>query len=299
MNNCLQLEINEPNAQSLIERYCIGENTDGFPLRGTGLHRRHNRAMLKGVMDSNNAAALIKASRTLARRADALRFSPPVAYVYNPLIYAREPAEHYLARYGRGPKRVIFLGMNPGPWGMAQTGVPFGEIAAVRDWMGLEGRVNAPAQFCPARPVSGFACRRSEVSGRRLWTLMRERFGSPQSFFAGHFVTNYCPLMFLEARGGNRTPDKLPRREREPLLEICDAHLRAVIAALEPEVVIGIGKFTESRIRALAASGSRPPSFRCAGILHPSPANPRANRGWAELAAAQLAELGVWDGSGS
>ena len=247
-------------------------------------------------MASNSADALIKASRTLARQTEALRFSPPVAYVYNPLIYAREPAEHYLARYGRGPKRVIFLSMNPGPWGMAPTGVRVGEIAAVRDWMGLEGRVAAPAHSCPAKPVSAFACRRSEVSGRRLWGLMRERFGAAEAFFDGHFVTNYCPLMFLEARGGNRTPDKLPRREREPLLEICDAHLRAVIAALEPEVVIGVGRFTESRIRALAASGSQSPSFRPAGILHPSPANPRANQGWAELAAAQLAELGVWPG---
>jgi single-strand selective monofunctional uracil DNA glycosylase len=250
-------------------------------------------------MTDKRAAALIAASRSLARKAEALRFAEPVAWVYNPLIYAREPAEAYLTRCGQGPKRVLFVGMNPGPWGMAQTGVPFGEIAAVRDWMGISGRVDAPREPCPARPVSGFACRRSEVSGRRLWGLMQERFGAAGNFFADHFVTNYCPLMFLEVRGANRTPDKLPRSERETLFAVCDEHLRSVITALEPEVVIGVGKFTENRIRALADTASRPPSYCPAGILHPSPANPRANRGWAEQAAARLVELGVWSHPGN
>ena len=35
-------------------------------------------------------------------------------------------------------KRVVFLGMNPGPFGMAQVGVPFGEVAAVRDWLRID-----------------------------------------------------------------------------------------------------------------------------------------------------------------
>jgi single-strand selective monofunctional uracil DNA glycosylase len=253
--------------------------------------------MLGPDMNDVRAAALIAASRTLAGQADKLRFGPPVAWVYNPLLYAREPAEAYLARYGRGRKRVLFVGMNPGPWGMAQTGVPFGEIAAVRDWMGIGGRVGAPAHPCPGKPVSGFACPRSEVSGRRLWGLMRERFGSARDFFAGHFVTNYCPLMFLEAGGANRTPDKLPKAEREPLFEICGAHLEAVIAALEPEHVIGVGRFTAGRVQALADASSRAPGFRPGGILHPSPASPRANRNWAESAAAELAALGVWPGA--
>jgi single-strand selective monofunctional uracil DNA glycosylase len=245
-------------------------------------------------MTDRRAAALIAASRTLASRSQALRFAAPTAWVYNPLLYAQAPAESYLVRYGRGRKRVLFVGMNPGPWGMAQTGVPFGEIAAVRDWMGIAGRVDSPAKVCPAKPVSGFACPRSEVSGRRLWGLMQERFGEAPAFFAEHFVTNYCPLMFLEERGANRTPDKLPEREREPLFALCDAHLQAVISCLEPEYVIGVGKFTEGRIRALAADASRTPAFKPAGILHPSPASPRANRGWAEAAAARLASLGVW-----
>ncbi|MBQ8445463.1 MAG: single-stranded DNA-binding protein, partial [Opitutales bacterium] len=80
---------------------------------------------------------LIAATRELSDAVGALKFSEPVAYVYNPLEYARETHEQFLARYGNGSKRFVFLGMNPGPFGMAQTGVPFGEIDAVQNWLGI------------------------------------------------------------------------------------------------------------------------------------------------------------------
>jgi len=105
--------------------------------------------------------------------------------------------------------------MNPGPFGMAQIGVPFGEIASARDWLGLEGPVGQPRTVNPKRPVEGFACARSEVSGQRLWGLFRARFGAPEAFFAEHFVANYCPLVFFEG-GRNLTPDKLPMAEHAP-----------------------------------------------------------------------------------
>ena len=138
--------------------------------------------------------ALIAASRTLADRLRPLTFSK-ASHVYLPLDYAREPHEAYLKRFGGGKKRVVFLGMNPGPFGMAQTGVPFGEIPAVRDWMGISAPVGKPAIEHPKRPVEGFACLKSEVSGRRLWGLFAERFGSADDFFRDHFVINYCPLI--------------------------------------------------------------------------------------------------------
>src|SRR5690606_6715112 len=127
--------------------------------------------------------------------------------------------------YGRGPKEILLLGMNPGPFGMAQTGVPFGEIAAVRDWLGVRGVVGRPAIEHPKRPVQGFGCHRSEGSGKRLWGWAQDRFGEPERFFDRFFVVNYCPLVFLEVGGRNRTPDKLPVREREPLFEACDRAL--------------------------------------------------------------------------
>ncbi len=238
---------------------------------------------------SSTASRLIDAARALSGQVDALPFAAPVSHVYNPLDYAWEVHCNYLQRYGNGNKRVVFLGMNPGPFGMAQTGVPFGEIAAVRDWLGLEGPVGKPERENPKRPVEGFACSRGEVSGQRLWGLFRERFGTPEAFFAEHFVANYCPLVFFE-EGRNLTPDKLPAREAEPLQAACDAHLRAMIEALAPEWVIGVGAWAEKRAT-LALAGL---PVRFGRILHPSPASPAANRGWAPAATRQLVELGIW-----
>jgi single-strand selective monofunctional uracil DNA glycosylase len=234
--------------------------------------------------------SIIKAARALAAQTAELRFAAPVCHVYNPLLYAREAHEIYLQRFGATQKEVIFLGMNPGPFGMAQTGVPFGEIAAVRDWMNIRATVGRPAQEHPKRPVLGFDCARSEVSGKRLWGLFARRFGSPEKFFARHFVVNYCPLAFLSATGSNLTPDKLRPAERESLERICNAHLRLALEILRPGWVIGVGAFARERAE-IAAEGL---PVRVGQILHPSPASPAANRGWAEKAAAQLEALGVW-----
>lgn len=228
-------------------------------------------------------------SRRLARAVDALAFAPPVTHVYDPLVYAREPHERYLARWARPGIEALLVGMNPGPFGMAQTGVPFGEVTLVREWLGIEGRVERPEREHPARPIEGFACRRSEVSGARLWGWARARFGTPEAFFARFFVWNYCPLVFMEASGKNRTPDKLPAGERAPLFAACDEALRAITAHLRPELVVGVGAFARERAReALAGS-----PVRIGTILHPSPASPAANRDWVGQVERALAELGV------
>lgn len=179
--------------------------------------------------------------------------------------------------------------MNPGPFGMVQCGVPFGEIAAVRDWLGIETAVGKPVLENPARPIDGFACTRSEVSGRRLWGLFRERFGSADAFFAEHFVANYCPLAFFD-HGRNLTPDKLSAAEAAPLYAACDAHLKTLVDTLQAEWLIGVGAFAEARAAA-ALSGT---AVKIGRILHPSPASPAANRGWSEAATRQLDALGVW-----
>jgi single-strand selective monofunctional uracil DNA glycosylase len=173
---------------------------------------------------------------------------------------------------------------------MAQTGVPFGEISAVRDWMKISAAIGRPAREHPKRPVLGFACARSEISGQRLWGLFARRFGTAEKFFTRHFVVNYCPLAFLTATGSNLTPDKLRPEEREALGRICDAHLRRVLEILRPKWVIGVGAFATERAE-IAAAGL---PVRVGQILHPSPASPAANRGWAEQAAAQLETAGVW-----
>ena len=234
---------------------------------------------------------LIAAAREISTQVDRLKFKSPVAHVYNPLAYAWVAHEKYLRQFGGGKKRVVFLGMNPGPFGMVQTGVPFGEVAAVRDWMGICEKIGRPGGEHPKRPVTGFDCPRSEVSGRRLWKLFSGRFGSPATFFTGHFVANYCPLAFLADSGANVTPDKLSKTERAVLYEVCDAHLRQVLEILEPEWLVGIGAFARARGEAAAAGTG----IRVSQILHPSPASPKANRhDWTKTATQELIESGVW-----
>jgi single-strand selective monofunctional uracil DNA glycosylase len=240
----------------------------------------------------NPSEQLIAAARRLSAQVGRLKFQPPVTHVYNPLTYAWKAHEAYLRRFGNGRKRVVFLGMNPGPFGMVQTGVPFGEIAAMRDWLGIRAGIGRPAAEHPKRPVLGFDCPRSEVSGRRLWKLFAERFGSPERFFAGHFVANYCPLAFCEAGGRNQTPDKLSRAERNRLFAICDEHLRRVLEILQPEWLVGIGGFAAERGRLVSENTK----IHVGQILHPSPASPKANRhDWTKTATRELVQLGVWD----
>jgi single-strand selective monofunctional uracil DNA glycosylase len=231
----------------------------------------------------------IAISRWLAREVAGLRFGRPTACVYNPLVYARRPHEAYLRTYAHQGVDALLVGMNPGPWGMAQTGVPFGEVGLVRGFLGIDERVDRPAVGHPKRPVEGFACARSEVSGRRFWGWARDRYGSARRFSQAFLVSNYCPLVFMEASGRNRTPDKLPTRERERLFAACDEALRRLVAWCEPRLVIGVGAFAAAQARtALGESG--PP---IGTILHPSPASPAANRGWARQAEKQLVDLGI------
>jgi single-strand selective monofunctional uracil DNA glycosylase len=237
---------------------------------------------------------LIAAAQRLRDAADQLTFAAPVTHVYNPLRYAWRAHEIYLRRYGKGPKRVLFLGMNPGPFGMAQTGVPFGQVAAVRDWLGIDAQIDRPPNEHPKRPVTGFSCHRSEVSGERLWGLFAKRFGTPEKFFREHFVANYCPLAFLEETGRNRTPDKLQPREREALFARCDEHLREIVRILKPQWLIGVGDFAAKRAAASFATENSPVPLGLGQILHPSPACPASNKDWPGTVTAQLRQLGVW-----
>lgn len=219
------------------------------------------------------------------------RFGSPTALVYNPLVYARAAWDVYCERFASGRKDFLMLGMNPGPYGMAQTGVPFGEIAAVRDWMGIEAPVAKPPVEHPKRPIQGFACTRSEVSGRRVWGWAKERYGSPEAFFAQAFVLNWCPLVFMEEGGKNRTPEKLPKPEREPLFEACDRALARTIETLQPTTLLGFGKLAGDRLRAVCEAHKL--DLPIGRVAHPSPANPHANRGWPPLMDRALKDLGV------
>jgi single-strand selective monofunctional uracil DNA glycosylase len=213
---------------------------------------------------------------------------PPARLVYNPLEYASAPYLRYLDRYAKAPE-ILLVGMNPGPWGMAQTGVPFGDVGFVRDWLGIGGEVGKPPVEHPKRPVTGYACGRKEGSGRRLWGWARQRFETPERFFAQFFVVNYCPLVFYLEDGVNLTPDKLPVAARRELFAVCDGAMRTTVEILKPRFVLGVGRFAEQRVAASVAGLD----VAVGGIPHPSPASPQANRGWAAQTEAALERLGI------
>lgn len=238
------------------------------------------------------SSELIKAGRALADELRPLRFSDPVTHTYLTVDYARDGYEAYLETYANSKKRTLLLGMNPGPFGMAQTGVPFGEIAAVRDWMGLSPKIGKPANEHPKRRILGMDCPKSEVSGRRLWGLFAEKFPNANDFFNDHLVINFCPLIWMKDSGANLTPDKIRTAEMSPADAACQKHLQRLIEILEPKYLIGVGGYAESQMQ--AAQEKLGTGATIAKILHPSPASPAANRGWAEVAERQLKEIGVW-----
>lgn len=232
---------------------------------------------------------LIDIARRLGHEVEGLAFDAPVTHVYNPLAYAWTPHRRYLERYAMGRREVVLVGMNPGPWGMVQTGVPFGDVSMVRDWLGIEESVGHPDREHPRVVVRGFACSRQEVSGRRLWGWARAGWETAERFFARFVVLNYCPLCFLESSGRNRTPDRLRASERRQLFAACDPALTAALRCLRPRFVVGIGRFAEARV-ALAAQGL---NAVVGGVPHPSPANPRTGRDWARQMNAALTEIGI------
>lgn len=237
-------------------------------------------------MSAGTNALLVEAMARLSARVKKLRFSAPVAFVYNPLEYAWPVAQAYMDRYGAGPKEVVLLGMNPGPFGMGQTGVPFGEVAAVRDYMKLDGNIGSPKRVHAKRPIEGFACTRSEVSGQRLWGAIARKHPSPATFFARAFVLNYCPLLFLGETGANVTPDKLVKEERLAMERVCDAGLADVLRILGPSIVVGVGQYAARRAATLFTG-------KILTMPHPSPASPAANRGWEALARTSLESEGL------
>ena len=232
---------------------------------------------------------IIRITRRLVRELEPLRFSEPIACVYNPLVYARRAHEQYIRRFARKGVESVLLGINGGPFGMAQTGVPFGEVNHVRDWLKIEEKIDKPPREHPKRPVLGFDCPRSEVSGARLWGWAKETFGRPERFFKQFYIVNFCPLIFMEESGRNLTPDRCPAQQRDRLFEICTRALRDTVQHLGPRRVIGGGNFAEGRARECCEGLP----VEIGKLLHPSPRSPAANRGWAEAARKDLERCGV------
>ena len=250
--------------------------------------------MSTALPSATSSSALVDISARLCEQLDQLSFSDPVAYVYNPLDYAWEPHRNYLERWGQAPKDIVFVGMNPGPWGMAQNGVPFGATTPVREFLRIRGEVGRPDPEHPKRPIEGLTLEREEVSGTRLWGWVEDTWKAPEAFFERFFVYNFCPLCFMAETGRNVTPDKLRAEEREPLLNLCADALREAMVALGAMRVLGVGVWAEAQCaRALEGVEIRGRAVEIGRVLHPSPASPKANRGWAEAATEELLAQGV------
>ncbi len=208
-------------------------------------------------------------------------------YIYNPLIYAKEMFYEYIREYVDSPTKYFFLGMNPGPFGMAQTGIPFGEVNTVKEYLKINKPIYKPEREHPNRKVEGLSIVRSEISGLRLWNLFKTYYPNPKDMKKNIYVANYCPLLFLSKvkTAKNITPNKLSKETREMLDSVCDRYLFETIDLLKCEKLIGIGKYAEKKLK-----NDTIPYF---SILHPSPASPLANKGWSEKVEIQLEANGV------
>ncbi len=196
--------------------------------------------------------------------------------VYNPLIYAWEPHKAFIELGGGKGAKTLLLGMNPGPHGMGQMGIPFSATTVVRDLLNIRDlEVKQPRDLHPKRPVTGLNWHKEEVSGTRLWNLLEEQYGDCEKIFSNVFVVNHCPLMLFNGeRATNITPDKISGEYAKELIQRCDQHLKEVVKIMGIGKVIGIGKYAEKR----AIEALKGMNVEIVSCWHPSPASPLANR---------------------
>ncbi|XP_055849953.1 single-strand selective monofunctional uracil DNA glycosylase [Episyrphus balteatus] len=209
---------------------------------------------------------------------------PNITHVYNPIEYAFDLHCQYLKKYLNGPKKMLLIGMNPGPNGMAQNGVPFGNTNTVKNLMKIEGQVEQPPSLHPKRPVTGLACKTEEPSGVRIWTLIGKLAGSLEIFSQQCFMHNFCPLAFFDVQGKNITPGELKGDVKAEVRNICLKYLEQEIQLIQPEIIIAIGSYVGDCMKRLAKQsiyiGS---NIKILQLAHPSPRSVN-NNNWPEKA---------------
>lgn len=271
---------------------------------------------------------LLQKTRDLAAVLDTFRHPAGVSHVYNPLSYMATAHEAWLSRYVQygecdevavTPSPYLILGMNPGPWGMVQTGVPFGDVPNAGKLIGVRDGstpftaqipcgVSLPAifkpqldgiQLHPKRPVQGFACTRVEASGDRLWGGLATVWGLLDAVLDDCFAMNYCPLAYFSGEAGeNVTPEAFikagPYRDEayaQELDDVCGAYLRTVMRAMDTKVVLAIGRYAERKAKIAASMVANKPAV--VYLTHPSPLATRNAEQWAEMARTTMQAAGV------
>ncbi len=219
---------------------------------------------------------------------------PECVYVYHPLNYAWNFHKKYLELYVKKGTKALFLGMNPGPFGMAQTGIPFGEVNVVKEYLKIDEPLLALPITHPKRPIEGLLCERSEVSGRRLWSLIEKKFPLSKQFTPHLAIMNYCPVVFVDTgpTGKNIIPEKIEKEVRVELEKVCDTYLDDIIDIIRPISVVGIGQYAKKKLSLSIARSKK--NIYVTSIIHPSPANPQANKGWLEIVEKALVDENIW-----
>lgn len=218
----------------------------------------------------DEATGIIKLSAAMAEELGRAHFSFS-GTVCDPLVYAWDNYEAFIRLSARAGQKVLFLGMNPGPYGMMQTGVPFGDVMMVRDYLGISGDIDMPAAQPENKPIVGMKTTKREASGMKFWG-MAASYGDPESFFSAAAVLTYCPLVFIDGKR-NVTPSELPRSDRRTIDSICQGYLERMMDILRPRKAIALGHYAEERLR---KAGIDDPVY----FPHPSPRNPSSSAFW-------------------
>lgn len=172
---------------------------------------------------------------------------PAGVEVYNPLSYAWQLHQRYLRRFvtqgpqteppfevgGMGPsvstqqRRVLFIGMNPGPFGMMQTGCPFGDKVSARQLGGLPGVPLSDRHTesldlsklttLKARRTQGFGIKQRETSGQRFWEGMTELWPLT-SIGRARVTAGGAPIVLFDEE-----PDRRAAMSTDPIeVMLCD-----------------------------------------------------------------------------
>ena len=175
---------------------------------------------------------------------------------------------------------------------ISASGVPFGEVSVVNNWLKINGVVGKPRVEHPKRQIEGLNCKRREVSGERFWNFIKSVSGTPEIFFRNCLVYNHCPLIFMGKSGKNVTPPDMKIDVRNKLLQLCDETLKDVIELYSVKHIVGLGRFAETRAKKVV-NDNLIKNVDVSFLIHPSPASPAANKGWNDLAYKTLTDSKV------
>ncbi len=194
--------------------------------------------------------------------------------VYNVFEYAWQGWEAYIHKCAKLSAKIMLLGINPGPHGMLQTGIPFGSISAVRNYIGIhDADIKQPTVLHKNRPVDGMKYTKEEQSGLLLWNTIESLFTNSLNFFSHCFVINYCPLAFFTQKGENITPDKLGTEERKDVEHRCTSHLLEYLNIFNTSLILAIGRYAFNKAQLLSRDLHIIPQKNIIYIPHPSPLN--------------------------